>query len=325
MEKIHRNGIMIAGTVIVDKINEIPAYPQCGELTQIQNIRTAVGGCVPNVALDIKRVCPELAVYAAGTIGDDAEGDFVTAALREGGIDITGLTVLPSEKTSFTEVMSVPGAQRTFFTYAGASAQFSSEHLRFSEQYPRLLHLGYFLVLKKVDEGEGLRILKTAQSCGIETSIDLVSENSQRYALVVPCLPYTDYLIINELEAGRLTGVEPTYENLRTIAQMLMDKGVRKKVILHMPECAVCLSAEGWTCVPSLNLPDGYIQGTRGAGDAFCAGALIGIYNKLPDREILELASECAAMTLGCPDATSGMCDYARMRAFCSQFKRKCL
>ena len=57
---MERKGITVAGTVIVDKINEISAYPQCGELTQIRSIHKAIGGCVPNVALDLKRILPEL-------------------------------------------------------------------------------------------------------------------------------------------------------------------------------------------------------------------------------------------------------------------------
>lgn len=35
MEKAERKGIAVAGSVIVDKINEISTYPNAGELTQI--------------------------------------------------------------------------------------------------------------------------------------------------------------------------------------------------------------------------------------------------------------------------------------------------
>ena len=230
---------------------------------------------------------------------------------------------MQGEKTSFTEVMSVPGGQRTFFTYAGASAAFGSEHVSFEENCPKMLHLGYFLLLERVDNGEGLKILQGAKEYGVETSIDLVSENSDRYALVRPCLPYTDYLIINELEAGKLTGLEPCAENLEKMARELRAMGVRKKVIIHMPDCAVCLSDDGYCCVASYALPDGYIQGTTGAGDAFCAGALTGIYYGWSDREILEFASASAVMALGSPDATSGLATLDEIRAFCSRFERK--
>ena len=56
MIQTERNGIAVAGTILLDKINEISAYPQCGELTKIQNVSFAVGGCVPNVAIDLKKI-----------------------------------------------------------------------------------------------------------------------------------------------------------------------------------------------------------------------------------------------------------------------------
>ena len=186
-----------------------------------------------------------------------------------------------------------------------------------------MLHLGYFLLLQKVDDGDGLKILKAAKDAGIETSIDLVSENSDRYSLVLPCLPYTDYLIINELEAGKLAGMEPTADNLEAIAHKLKDLGVRKKVIIHMPDRSVCMSADGYSALGSYILPEGYIQGTTGAGDAFCAGALMGIYNGWNDRDIMSFASGCAVMALGAPDATSGMKTEQEIMNLCASFARR--
>lgn len=322
MDKM-RTGIAVAGSVIVDKLNEISAYPNAGELTQIRSIQNAVGGCVPNVALDLKKIAPQLPVSAIGKIGSDAEGKFVTDILKAGGVSTIGLAVKPVEKTTFTEVMSIPGGQRTFFVYPGAGADFGIADMDFDAIDAKILHLGYFLLLQKVDDGDGLKILQKAKEVGLETSIDLVSENSDRYGIVLPCLPYTDYLIVNELEAGKLADIEPKPENLQKIAQKLKELGVRKKVIIHMPERSVCLSDEGYSCLGSYILPDGYIQGTTGAGDAFCAGALIGIYNGWADMQIMEFASACAVMTLGSTDATSGMKTEDEIIEFCKQFTRR--
>ena len=323
MEAVKRQGIAVAGSVLVDKINEISAYPQAGELTQIRSIQNAVGGCVPNVALDLKKIVPELEISAIGKIGKDPEGAFVTDILEDSGVSTAGLKVMDREKTSFTEVMSIPGGQRTFFVYAGASADFGVADMDFDRIDAKILHLGYFLLLQKVDDGDGLKILKKAQEAGMETSIDLVSENSDRYKLVLPCLPYTDYLIVNELEAGRLAGLEPAPENLEKIALRLKELGVRKKVIIHMPERSVCLSEQGFSSLGSYILPDGYIQGTTGAGDAFCAGALIGIYNGWTDEKIMEFASGCAVMALGSADATSGMKTEQQIKEFCKSLARR--
>lgn len=323
MREIERNGIAVAGSVLVDKINEIKAYPQSGELTQIVGLEKAVGGCVPNVALDLKKICPDMMVKAIGKIGDDEEGAYVSEVLSQGGVDVTGFIVDNSDKTSFTEVMSVINGQRTFFTYPGTSADFGIDDIDFDNLNAKILHLGYFLLLERVDQGDGLLILKRAKELGIQTSIDLVSENSNRYSLVLPCLAYTDYLIINENEAGKLTDMEPTDENLEKIAYKLKELGVQEKVVIHKPDYAVCLSNEGYTVVPSYKLPESYIKGTTGAGDAFCAGTLVGIYKGWTNQAILEFGSAAAVMALGKADATSGLVTESEIKEYCKRFERR--
>ncbi len=317
-----KSGIAVAGSLLVDKFNEISAYPASGELTKILSISTAVGGCVPNVALDIKKICPELKVSALGRVGDDKEGEFLMKTLKQGGIDVSGVIKKPGEKTTFTDVMSVRQGQRTFFTYSGADSGFCGSDIDFDAVNPKILHLGYFLLLDKIDGGEGLEILKSASEHGICTSIDMVSENSDRYSLVIPCLEYTDCLIINETEAGRLTGISPEKKNLERIADTLKGMGVREKVIIHMPDCSVCRSNDGYSIMGAVDVPKSYIKGKTGAGDAFCAGALCGIYSGMSDDKIMELASCAAAMSLGVTDATSGLKTKDESIQYCKQFGR---
>lgn len=302
-----RSGIAVAGSILVDKIYTISAYPNAGELTQIRSITQAVGGLVPNNGIGLKKLCPSLSVFAIGKVGNDKQGDFVLKALQNNGVDTSGVRVACGETTSFTDVMSITGGQRTFFTYPGGSAAFGYDDIDWDSLTCKMLHLGYFLLLEKVDCGDGLRILKEAQARGIKTSIDLVSENSDRYTAVIPCLPYVDNLIVNELEAGKLCGMEPTEENLPRIAKKLLDMGVRERVIIHTPALGICASATDCISLPSYRLPAGFIKGTTGAGDAFCSGALIAIDQGKSDREILEYAQTAAIAALRTPDATGGL------------------
>ncbi len=315
-------GIAVAGSILVDKINEISAYPTAGELTKILRTSLAVGGCVPNVAVDLKRMDSGLEVKAVGRIGEDAEGAYVLKTLQENGVNCDGVKKV-ADKTSFTDVMSVVGGERTFFTYAGANAEFGVEDFDFDELSVKMLHLGYFLLLDKVDNGDGLKILKLAKEKGIKTSIDLVSENSNRYQLLLPCLPYVDNVIINEVEAGKIAGMEPTNENLRAIAEKIKSYGVKERVIIHAPKFGICLSNDGFSVVPSYQLPDGFIKGTTGAGDAFCAASLMGIYNEDTDEEILSFASAAAVSALSAPDAVSGVKNANEIKRFCEKFERR--
>ena len=317
-----KTGIAVAGSILVDKINEISAYPTAGELTKILRTNLAVGGCVPNVAIDLKRMDCTLDVEAIGNVGKDEEGAFVKTTLINNDIACKGVKEI-AEKTSFTEVMSVVGGQRTFVTYAGASATFGIEDIDFDALNVKMLHLGYFLLLDKVDNGDGLKILKKAKECNVKTSIDLVSENSDRYKDILPCLSYTDNLIINEVEAGKITGIEPTEANIRKIAEKLKSYGVKERVIIHAPNFGVCMSESGFTVVPSFSLPEGFIKGTTGAGDAFCAACLLGIYYEKSDKEILSFASAAAVSALSETDATSGVRSVEEIEKFCSTLKRR--
>ena len=317
-----KGGIAVAGSILVDSINEISAYPQAGELTKIKSVQKAVGGCVPNVAIDLKRLCPDLTVKAVGKIGADENGEYIKYVLGENGVDISNVSI-GTDKTSFTEVMSVTGGQRTFFTYAGASGDFGVEDVPMSALNVKMLHLGYFLLLDKIDNGDGELILKKAKEQGIKTSIDLVSENSDRYKSLLPCLKYVDNLIINEVEAGALVGIEPKRENLIGIAQELKGYGVRERVIIHTPEVGICVSKSGVEFVPAYDLPKNFVVGTTGAGDAFCAGALLGIYQEKTDKDILEFASTAAVAALSKADATSGVCTEQEIQKLCRGFKRK--
>ena len=304
---MNRNGIAVAGSILVDKIYAIFSYPEAGELTKIHSITQAMGGLVPNNSIGLKKLWPELDVFSIGKIGNDELGAYTIQQLQQNGIDTAGVRTAENDKTSFTDVMSVTGGQRTFFNYPGASSDFGYDDIDWDNLNCRMLHLGYFLLLDKVDQGDGQLILKEAISRGIKTSIDLVSENSDRYACVLPCLPYVDNLIINELEAGKMCNMEPTKENLPVIAKKLLEMGVRERVIIHTPALGICATATDCIILPSYRLPDGFIQGTTGAGDAFCSGALIAIYQNKSNQEILEYAQTAAIAALRTADATSGL------------------
>lgn len=318
--------IVAAGSILVDKINEIGAYPKAGELTQIRARSRVPGGLVPNAGCDIRILDARIPVAAFGAVGDDDDGHFAVAELKRRGLDTSGVVVKPTA-TSFTDVMSVPGGERTFFTYPGANADWGYDDFPFDlVQAGDLVLLGYFLLLAKIDAGDGLRILRELRRRGVETAIDLVSENSDRYSLVRECLPYVDNLIVNEIEAARIAGMDGVrgVPALPDVAARLFELGVQKRVVIHMPEKGVSRLRDGtWTEVGSVALPAGFIKGKTGAGDAFCAGCLVGIFNGLSEREILELGGIAAVGALSAPGAVEGMRPLADLKHLISTFNVK--
>jgi len=128
-------------------------------------------------------------------------------------------------------------------------------------------------------------------------------------------LKYSDYVIINVIKCCSIWGLNPRNPDgslnisvIRDAMTRTMACGVGEKVIVHSKEAGFCLSAGGqWTAVPSLQIPPEEIKGSVGAGDAYCAGCLYGIYNQYSDKGMLEFASAAAACNLFAENAVDGM------------------
>lgn len=311
--------IVVAGSILVDHVNEIAAYPAAGELVQIRSVKRVPGGMVPNTGCDIRILDPSIKVVAAGAVGRDEDGAFVARALAAHGIELA-LTEADAP-TSYTEVMSVPGGERTFFTNPGASAAWGYDDFPFAAVAPGdLVLLGYFLLLERIDAGDGLRILKELKRRGAATAIDMVTASAGRYAPIRECLAYVDNLIVNETEAWRLAGAEDSLEGL---CGRLFELGVRERVIIHSPERSV-YAARGETPVAceSIRLPEGFIRDKTGAGDAFCAGALVSIFRGQDAAAVLHAGSLAAVGALSGCGATGGMRPFAELEALVANFTR---
>ena len=318
-----RKGICVAGNLIVDITYPIERWPRQSELTTITDgITRSVGGAVCNVITDLAKLDETLPLSALGVIGEDAEGEFILEQLgRHENIDLSLLG--RKGTTSFTAVMSDNRTKaRTFFQYRGANALFDESFIDWDRIDAEILHVGYILLLDALDQADGeygtkmARLLAEAQSRGIRTSIDVVTESGDRFrTLVPPALRYTDYCVINELEAQQITGVllrdeeEKLYpEHMEEALRKMKELGVSTWAVIHCPEGGYGLDEKNhFLTVRSLKLPEGYIKGTVGAGDAFCAGVIYGAEKGWGLAESVRLGTCAAAASLSEAGATEGM------------------
>lgn len=318
-----KKGIAIAGNMIVDQMYPISGFPKPGELTTITGgLSRSVGGLLCNDIIDLAKLDPELPLVAMGRIGDDEAGEFAMSMLRpHKNIDLRHIK--KGGVTSFTLVIEDQiTKQRTFYTYRGANAEFGADDIPWDALEVELLHIGYILLMDSLDAEDPeygtvmARILHEAQSRGIKTSIDVISEAGDRFQrLVRPALRYTDYCIINEVEAGASTGIplrddsgKLLIENMPAALGKMKELGVSTWAVIHCPEVGYGLDENDELVeVPSLKLPDGWIAGTVGAGDAFCSGVLYGAWKGMDLKSSIELGTACAACSLSQPGATEGV------------------
>lgn len=333
-----RRGIAGAGNWIIDQVKVIDRYPEQDHLAIILNESQGSGGAPYNVLVGLRALDAELPLEAIGVVGDDPNGRLILDHLARLQIESSLMRTEPGVPTSYTDVMSVAGTgRRTFFHHRGANARLCGEDFEFDRIKSKILHLGYLMLLDALDAPDeadpsrpcAARVLEEARSEGILTSLDLVTDLSPRLQQVVgPALNQVDYFIANELEAGALAEIPVRdenggllQENLGKIADNLFQRGVQKLAVIHAPEGGFWMERGGDPVfVPSLNLPQSFIKGTAGAGDAFCGGILYGLHEGWDAKQCLTLAVAHAAQSLSDATTTGGVKPLQETLALVKQF-----
>lgn len=321
-----RRGLAGIGTWIMDHVRLIDIWPPEQTLANVFGEEFSGGGLAHNLVVDVAKFNLGIPVEAVGFVGDDDDGRSILDLCAELGADSTHLQMTDKAPTSYTEVMTVQSTgRRTFFHSRGANNLVTYDTIPFEGLKSKIAHVGYLLLADGLDAEHAefgtvaAKILQRLQAEGIKTSIDTVSENSERFRkLIPPALKYTDYVILNEFEAGQTTGhaildgerIDATA--LRESAKQLLDLGGSELVVIHMAIGAYAITRDGTEHFqPSLALPDGYVKGGAGAGDAFCAGVLVGLHEGWDLQEGLRFGTAAAAACMASPTCTEGVVSHA--------------
>ena len=180
-----------------------------------------------------------------------------------------------------------PDAQRSMFTFLGASAEADPQDIE-QESFANaaIVHIeGYLLFNPELI----LKVLQTAKSAGAGVSLDLASFNvvkESREQLQHIVESYVDILIANEDEALAYTGHEDEALAVQGLAAdveiAILKVGKRGSFI-----------ASGDQIVPIQPKTGAPVIDTTGAGDLWAAGFLYGLVNGYTLEHCGELGSTC--------------------------------
>lgn len=331
-----RNGLLAGGNWIIDQVKMIDVYPQREQLANIRRQSQGTGGSPYNVLVDLAHLGANFPLMGAGMVGDDDLGRFILKDCKANKISTSDIKTTSLWPTSYTDVMTEESnGHRTFFHHRGANAIWDGKDLNFKKVKAKIFHLGYLLLLDALDAPDAkygtkaAALLHSAQQAGLKTSVDVVSEDSDRFGRIVsPSLKFVDYCILNEIEAGKTTGfrVRETDGRLNTTslkhaAGALLQSGVKELVVIHFPEGGFARLRDGrdfWQS--SLQLPPKYIAGTAGAGDAFAAGVLMGLHEGWDMQRCLLTGVCVAAASLSDPTCTNGVKSLAAALKLAKKF-----
>lgn len=321
-----RSGILAGGNWIIDRVKIVDRYPREDGLACIVEESRSNGGSPYNLLKDLAKLQAPFPLEAAGLVGEDEPGAFILDDCRAHGIVTAQLQRTPAAPTSYTDVMTVRGTgRRTFFHQPGANRLLDTGHFSLRDSHARIFHLGYLLLLDRLDEIRpdgstgAAALLHEARALGFRTSADLVSEETDRVrAVVTPSLPAIDYLFLNELEASTVTNVSTIEDGivdavaLSEAAARLIAAGVRQLVCIHHPGGVLARDARGgeWR-QGSVNIPGEKMIGALGAGDAFAAGVLFGVHEQWDTQRSLRLGICAAGASLAHQNSSESVLPWA--------------
>ena len=161
-------------------------------------------------------------------------------------------------------------------------------------------------------------LLRRAQAAGIHTNLEMATLAPARNLVVVgPCLAHLDSIVVNELEAGALTGIDApagdpdgpvAWDALEAMATGLVSRGIRRLAVVHVPGGAVATAPGGRTWRQgSVRVPREAVRSTTGAGDALSAGILFGIHEGWPVEASLRLGVAAAAACIRSAHTSDGI------------------
>jgi sugar/nucleoside kinase (ribokinase family) len=249
---------------------EAPAIRTALEGTK-QIIKSAPGGSASNTLVGIGNLGGRARMI--GRVGRDSLGDSFREGLRQAGVDER---VRVADDSSTEHVLSVvtPDAQRTMFTFLGASSGLKPEDLTDAElSDANLMHLeGYLLFNRPVVE----RALELARKHGAKVALDLgsfqVVQAMREYLDELFAKRRIDVLLANEDEARAYTGLgesESLEHFVDKVDTAVVKRGARGALIGSGKE-RVEVSAHA---VKALD--------TTGAGDLWASGFLYGLNHDL--------------------------------------------
>lgn len=283
--------IACLGILVADVIGKpLHAIPDPGSLVLVDEMSLHCGGCAANAATALATL--ELPVDVIGKVGGDPFGDYVISVLQERGIGTRGVKRDPGVGTSASMVLVDPDGERRFVHYIGANAAFTFEDIDFElVSGAAILHIGGSLVMPGIDGEPTAQLLQQAREAGVITFLDTVWDDTGSWmTLLEPSLPYIDYFIPSLPEAREITGINQPEK----VASDLIDHGVGTVALKMGPDGCLVMSSD----YESLRLPthDVEVVDATGAGDAFAAGFITGVWQEWSLKKTARFASAVGAM-----------------------------
>ena len=277
--------VLVFGSLNLDLVTYADKLPAIGETIVGEKLLKFPGGKGLNQAIAARRAGSE--VLMVGSIGNDADGDYLFDILKSENIDPKFITKT-SEQTGIAVIEVSKSAENRIIIIAGANSKtrFSNEVLTSSPS------VTVSLAQLETPIAEVAKFIHESKAAGKITILNPAPIQKLDQQL----LQDTDYLIANETEASFLIGSAVEHlskDEALTIARQLQKNGSKKVIITLGEQGSVYLDQEKELFTPAYKVK---AVDTTAAGDAFCGAFATAISENKPVEYALKFASAAGAL-----------------------------
>jgi ribokinase len=277
--------VLVFGSLNLDLVTYADKLPAIGETIVGEKLLKFPGGKGLNQAIAARRAGSE--VLMVGSIGNDADGDYLFDILKSENIDPKFITKT-SEQTGIAVIEVSKSAENRIIIIAGANSKtrFSNEVLTSSPS------VTVSLAQLETPIAEVAKFIHESKAAGKITILNPAPIQKLDQQL----LQDTDYLIANETEASFLIGSAVEHlsrDEAVTIARQLQKNGSKKVIITLGEQGSVYLDQEKELFTPAYKVK---AVDTTAAGDAFCGAFATAISENKPVEYALKFASAAGGL-----------------------------
>jgi sugar/nucleoside kinase (ribokinase family) len=252
----------------------ITGREQCvplGSKVEIQELVFDTGGGATNTAVSFANLGMKTAVICR--VGKDAAGEEVIKAMKEAGVDTRFVSFDQKEQTAYSIILLTPQGERTILVARGASQNLNSSSIPWSDLKSQWLYLsslgGNFNLLQRLLKVAEKRKIKVAWNPGGQ-------EIKMGFKKLEPLIKKVEVLMMNEEETFILfRSSSLSYPNLNKYLHLLRFLPKQAIAITQGPKGALAADKKEVLFAPALDFKP---VNTTGAGDAFSAGFIAGLW-----------------------------------------------
>jgi pseudouridine kinase len=228
---------------------------------------SAFGGTVRNIAEHLAALGQRVAIVSR--VGQDADGDSVLRDCEHLGIDVSGVSRSPDERSAWCSFLLTPDNEM----FIGLASTTIYDGLTPD------------LVLQAIPPaGRSVWVMDTslpsatikaiANAASADVTLAATSASYAKTPRLISALGRIDFLFVNKQEAEVISGLKITQgRDVERVAREILAKGAKNVVITLGSAGAFVLSQATAVYLPAERLTD---MDTIGAGDALVAGFLVG-------------------------------------------------